>query len=288
MIVAWIASALAAPPEGVDPDDVFHWEAGSRALLDGPPGCWELSGQLDLTLSGYVPASRWTRPERRDHKMHGTFSGRIDGGTWTSFTYELDDGEDDMTVPLFPMTGRISPDVVKRLDEPSESTLQISSDGNGEEEAVNTLRRTLDAIDPETETAYAEWSDGKGAVRLLQDIPFEGSGRDTVVVETLFPNGGPATSLDVTFPRRVKVGDALLKVTVFDGQMHLRGQQVGDLVMPALESLSVGMGALGLTGAWEQKLTYQKAQRCAASAAPAPASAPETPPPPAPEHTDPG
>ncbi|MCA9494778.1 MAG: hypothetical protein KC621_32840 [Myxococcales bacterium] len=286
MIVAWIAAASAAPPEGVDPEDVFAWEDRSRALLEGPPGCWELSGQLDLTLSGYVPASRWTRPDRRDHKLHGTFTGRIDSGTWTSFTYELDDGDDDITVPLFPMTGRISPDVVKRLDEPSESTLQIST-GEGEE-AVNTLRRMLDAIDPETETAYAEWSESKGAVRLLQDIPFEGSGRDTVVVETLFPAGGPATSLDATFPRRVKVGDALLKVTLFDGQMHLRGQQVGELVMPALESLSVGMGLLGFTGAWEQKLTYQKAQRCTASAPTEPAVAPEPPPAPAPEPAEPG
>lgn len=269
MIVTLIGAALAAPPEGVDADDVLGWETRSRALLEGPTGCWDLSGQLDLTLSGYVPASRWTRPDRRDHQMHGTFSGRIDGGTWTSFTYEIVEGEEDITVPLFPMTGRISPGVVQRLDQPEENAISITGDGE-QEEAVNTLRRMLDAIDPETETAYSEWSDAKGGVRLLQDIPFEGSGRETVVVETLFPAGGPATSLDATFPRRVKVGDGLVKVTLFDGQMHLRGQAVGDLVMPALESLSVGMGALGFTGAWEQKLTYQKAQRCAAPAPAAP------------------
>lgn len=261
---ALIATGRAAPPEGVDPEDLSLWESRSRSLLDGPAGCWDVSGQLDLTLSGYVPATRWSRPERHDHKVHGTFLGRIDQGSWVTFDYTVDPGEDDFTMPLFPMTGRIAPGVARRTNPPAEgtSTLNVS---DSDTEAANTLRRVLDAIDPSTETSYAQWSEERGAIQLLQDIPFEGSGRDTVVVETLFPSGGLATSLDATFPRRVKVGEGLIKVTLFDGQMHLRGQPAGDLVMPALESLSVGLGALGFTGAWEQKLTYEKAVRCASS-----------------------
>ncbi len=267
--MSWfVALALAAPPEGVVPDDLTTWETRSQALLDGPPGCWELSGRLDLTASGYVPASRWSRPDRRDHHLHGTFTGRLDAGTWTSFRYTLEgEGSDDpdVEIPLFPMTGRIDPDVAERIDTgaPSDSTITVDAGGD----AVNTLRRVLDAIDPATETIYAEWSEDRRAVRLYRDVPLE-KGSGTVTVETLFPEGGLATSLDATFPRRVKVGDGLVKVTVFDGQMHLRAQQVGDLVVPALESLSVGLGALGFTGAYEQKLTYEKAVRCTVQVGP--------------------
>lgn len=269
-----LSAAVAAPPTGVDPEDLNRWIAGSKALLAGPEGCWVLSGTVDLTLSGYIPASRWTRPERRDHVYRGSFTGRIDGGVWQEFGYDLDSEEDqDLDMPLYPMTGTIDPSIVKRTDEVGESTLSV--DG-GSEEAANTLRRVLDAIDPMTETSYAEWSEEKRGVRLLEDVPLSEKGSDVVTVETFFPEGGRATSLDATFPRRLKVGDDLVKVTVFDGQMHLRAQQTGDLVLPALESLSVGLGALGFTGAWEQKLVYQKATRCSGAAA-APGTAAPTP-----------
>ena len=40
MLIWLVALAAAAPPEGVDLDDLDTWEARSRDVIDGPDGCW--------------------------------------------------------------------------------------------------------------------------------------------------------------------------------------------------------------------------------------------------------
>ena len=273
------AAAVAAPPPGVDPDAVDRWADAAQRLLAGPTGCWELAGEVELVLAGYVPASRWTGSGRRDHRFAGTFEGRIEDGRWTRLAYRASavDGELDLDVPMFPMVGRIDPAVVERLPAPgaapdaddSSSTVSVEA-GSGE--AVNTLQRVLDELEPDTATSYAEWSDALGAVKLYEDFPLSDKVRDLVTLTTVFPGGGPPTSLDVVFPKRVKVGDGWPKATLFDAQMHLRGQVVGQDTLPALESVSVGIAVLGFTVGYEQKLTYRTARRCAAAPAAAPAT----------------
>lgn len=275
-----ISAAIAAVPPGVDPDDLDHWEARAKALLDGPGGCWELSGTLQTTLVGYLPATRWGRPGRHDLRFSGAFRGRIEAGEWRAFTYRLDpaegqEGLDGLEVPILPMLGRMDPDLPVRERSPDEeegSSLTVST--GDPEEAFNVVHKFLDDLDPATATTWAHWDDGQQGVVLFEDVPLSDAPRaDTVSLVTFFPNGEPhGTRLDVQFPKRVRVGEGLVKATLFDTQAHLRGQRVGDEVLPALESLSLGFGALGFTLGFEQRMTYATATRCAAGSAEAPAA----------------
>lgn len=262
----WLLPALAAPPEGVDPQDIARWEAGSEALLAGPAGCWELGGTLALTGVSYSPASRWSRSGRTDHAFVGAFRGRIEDGLWSSFAYDLSPrdapGEPaGIDFPIKPVIGRMADGVAQRTNPPeTPSNLKVDTESD---EAANLLEEILADLEPATATSYAEWRDADGSVHLVQDVPVSDSARaETVAVETRFPGGGAATALDATFPKRLRVGEGLIKATVFDGQLHLRGQQVGDGVLPAVDSLSFGIGALGFTVAYEQKLVFETATRC--------------------------
>ncbi len=298
MMVA-IAAASAAPPEGVDPDDLDRWEAGTRALLDGPAACWDFEGRLEVLLRLHTPPSMFSRGEQRDLATTGAFSGRISQGEWQSFAYRLDPpaGDDDMEgltgdLPVFPIMGRIDQDVVVNLDSEQEDgdageaevdedddSVSISFGGDGgtqvdasTSKAMNLIDEILEAIDPASTTSYGQWGDDPAGVTLIQDAPLTDRPRsDALSLVSFFPQGRPhATKLDVGFPKRIKVGDGLVKATLIDPQLHLRGQVVGDAVLPALESVSSVFGVLGFTVGYEQKLTYSAAMPCTSEQSPSP------------------
>jgi hypothetical protein len=264
----WSTLVFAAPPEGVDPQDLDRWEQGSAVALQGPPGCWELSGRVELLMAAYTPATLWTRAERSDHRFRGSFHGKLDQGTWTQLDYDLVNLEKPeepakMEVPLFPSIGKIAPNTPRRTNLPPEGDEGLEISGGEGEEAIHLFTEILDEIDPATATSYGEWDDKTRAVKLIQDVPISDKPTaDTVSVVTTFPEGGPATAVDVTFPTRIRMGEGLIKATLFDSQLHLRSQKVGEVVLPALESLSFGLGALGFTVGYEQKLVYEKATPC--------------------------
>lgn len=264
-LLALYGSALAAPPDGVDPNDLDRWESSASALLAGPGGCWEIEGRVDLVMAAYTPATLWTRAERSDHRFTGSFSGRLDQGTWTRLDYDLVNADKpekpaEMEVPLFPSVGKIAPNTSRRTN-PSDQKSSVSF--GSDEEAVHLFTELLDEIDPEAATSYGEWDEANRSIKLIQDVPIKDTPRsETIAVTTLFPEGGVATSMDAIFPTRIRVGEGLVKVTLFDGQLHLRSQKAGDVVLPALESLSFGFGALGFTIGYEQKLTYTRATPC--------------------------
>ena len=263
----WMVAVWAAPPEGIDPEDVSRWEAGSEALLAGPRGCWDFAGRIAMTAVSYSPASRWMRSGRTDHVFVGSFVGRLEDGAWSSFAYDLSPADAPgepaaVEFPVFPGVGRLGQGIARRTNPPSEDRSEVSAD-LGSEEATNLLKQVLDDLDASTATSYAEWRDADGAVHLFQDVPVSKSPKaETVTIETTFPAGGTATGLDAVFPRRMKLGDGLVKVSVLDAQLHLRGQPAGDVVLPAVDSLSLGIGALGFTVAYEQKLVFETATRC--------------------------
>jgi hypothetical protein len=274
----WIAVAVAAPPPGVDPEDLDHWMQRASALLAGPQGCFEFEGTLEVKIAGYLPATRWGRPGRRDFDYSGAFEGRLESGTWTAFRYRLAPDEEgvgleSLDVPVFPLLGRISPTVPQREKLPTEepeSGLAISV-GN-QEDAFNLVHRFLDELDPATATAYAQWDEEERGVTLFEDVPLSDAPRaDTVSLVTWFPGGEPyGTRLDVEFPRRVRLSEDRVTFTLFDAQVHVRAQVVGEEVLPALESLSLGVGALGFTVGYEQRITYATARRCVGPDLPAP------------------
>jgi hypothetical protein len=272
----------AARPPGLDVDaELGRWEAQATALLDGPTGCWEFTGSVHLAASGYVPASRWTRPDRHDHHLRGPFTARFEGGQWRSFEYTLtpdepSESDEDFEIPVWPLLGR-SPEGGIGGGEPPPGeggSITVGSEGVAVKAqgkaAVNTLRRVLDEIDPATATAYAQWDERLDGVKVFQDFPLqEGRGSDVITFATGIPQGGAlATTLDVTFPSRVRVGEGLVKATIFDAQGHVRTQVADGVALPVLESLSMGVGAFGFTVGYEQQLRYETAKPCAAASAP--------------------
>ncbi|MEZ4235408.1 MAG: hypothetical protein R3F59_04455 [Myxococcota bacterium] len=277
MLLALAALAHAGPPPGVDLDDLDRWETLAGRALDGPAGCWDLEGDVALRQTGFAAPSLFRRADRAESTFGGTFHGRLDGGRWTSFEYTLarTSGSEDSTeleAPLWPMVGRIDPSVPHRIvpdEEAPSSSLRVEG-GSGE--GMNLLRHTLDLIDPATSTATAEWRDSEASVRVLQDVPVDDAANaDVLAVSTRFPGGGDqATDVDVVFPRRMRGGTRLLRVTVYDAQFHLRAQRVGERVLPAKESVSLGLSVLGFTIGYEQALTYRRATPCAPAEPPGP------------------
>jgi (2Fe-2S) ferredoxin len=183
----------AARPPGLDVDaELGRWEAQATALLDGPTGCWEFTGSVHLAASGYVPASRWTRPDRHDHHLRGPFTARFEGGQWRSFEYTLtpdepSESDEDFEIPVWPLLGR-SPEGGIGGGEPPPGeggSITVGSEGVAVKAqgkaAVNTLRRVLDEIDPATATAYAQWDERLDGVKVFQDFPLqEGRGSDVI------------------------------------------------------------------------------------------------------------
>ena len=265
--------AAAAPPAGVDLDDLDTWETRAGRALDGPPGCWDLSGDLIVAYTAYTAPSLFRRASPEPTRMSGTFTGRIVDGTWSSFGYRLARPSEEGTeldIPVVPLTGRIDPDVSQRLDVPppdeQRARSKVAVEGGGEDEALNLLHGTIEAIDPSTTTAWAEWREDDQAVRVVQDVPMhDGDRADTLVIATLFPSGAAdATAVDVVFPRRIRRSEGLVRFGIYDAQMHLRNQHVGERLLPAKESVSLGVGALGFTVGYEQTLTYRTATPCPA------------------------
>jgi hypothetical protein len=290
----FLSTALAARPPGLDVDaSLATWEERAKQLLAGPAGCWNLTGTVELNASGYVPATRWTRPDRNDHHLSGPFTARIEDGTWTTFDYVLtpSEGTDEtLEIPVWPLLGRAAAEGAGKTEaeviEGESISLSFGSGGTSVSsqggEAANTMHRVLEAVDPSTATAYAQWDDKVDGVALYQDFPLsDGARSDVITMKTVIPQGGPAaTALDVTFPGRVKVGDGPVRATIFDAQGHVRTQLVTgpdgrQTAIPTLESLSFGLGALGFTVGYEQRIRYQAATPCAGAS-------PGTAPPPAP------
>lgn len=273
------ALALAAAPEGVDLEDLDGWEARSRALLDGPSGCWELSGRATVKFAAYTPGGVLSRAGQHDLLREGTFHGRIEDGVWRSFGYSLEtkEGKLDLDVPIYPMEGRIDAAVIQDESPKAEEArggVSIATEGGGNgTDAGNLLDDVLEDLDFGAALSWVEWRDDLGGLVLIEEVPLE-DGRDPPMVRktTTFPQGKPyGTVVDVLFPPKLKIDEeGTPNVHVMDGQLHLRGVVVGDVVLPGVSGMSVVVGVLGFTGGYEQRMLYQEARRCVTPEAPPP------------------
>ncbi len=284
-MIPWLlTAALAAPPEGIDPDDFSHWEVAADRALDGPEGCWELSGAVRVDGGLHSAGTAFLRGDTYRIKGVGTWEGRIDSGKWRSFTYVWQDQSiGDLNVPIFPAIGTIDPKVVVNATpkpEPSEgedkegSNVSISIGAGGEDgaggtstEAINIFHEIVDSWEPAGSTTVSEWDNDAGAIRLIQDIPLLDRVNPPVVsVTSTFPGGSEhPTIIDAVFPKRVKLGEWPMRVTLMDTQFHLRQQPVGDQVLPQVEGFTLMAGVLGFTLGYEQQITYATAQACTSS-----------------------
>ena len=300
LLASLLAPALAGPPPpGVDPDDLDTWEARARALRDGPTRCWVLEGVVASKVAVFTPPSLWTKSERHDLVYEGTFEGTFEKGRWQRFVHDTKRVDDtvsaavfDFDMPVRPMVGAIDegaivhekPDAPEAESPGDEAGDDAGEDGEAESgggstvirvesgasdsarNSINMVDDVIDSLEPTSLTSYAEWSDDPRGIRLLQDVPLTSSrNAPTVTLETFVPDGGPvATEVDVTFPRRYRVGEGMVKVVLMEPQMRLRGRAVGEETLPVAEALSMVVGAMGFTVGIEQSLRYTKATACPA------------------------
>lgn len=225
--LALAAAAVAAPPEGVDLEDLIRFEQGRDDLLTGPPGCWVVGGKLAITLAGFSAPTRMGRGERRDHHLVGTFEGMLADGAWKNLSYTLSPEDSpsepsDLDLPVLPTVGKLERSVLHRTNpHPDQGGWSVTS----EEEGFNVVRGALEHLaSTGGSTAYAEWSDPDASVVLFQDVPTSDNG-DVVTVRTLFPGGGPATALDAVFPRRIRRSQGIWRFSLYDLNIHLRARR---------------------------------------------------------------
>ena len=274
------AAALAGPrPPDVDIEDLVGWEAAAEAILAGPRGCWEFTGEV--TLNGTTQSAQsWfgsTKPER--HRFTGPFEARLRDGRWERFEYRVqpDDPDDpEISMPIFPLIGEIDPEIVNREqkaergEEDEEfSGISIDSDGSIDWSAdhvdpLNLLSQALDQWSGTAATTVAQWSESRDGVELYRDVPISDKPRaPTAELAVFFPDGGThASELAARWPRTMKAGTFPFRATLKDTQMHVRTHPHDGQALPLLETASVVVTMMGFTLGYEQALAFRTATPC--------------------------
>ncbi len=256
---AWIAlltaNAVAGRPSLAVLDDVERWEAGQEAFLAGPPGCWEMEGDAEQTLTLHRAPDLFSAGRSEAFPVRGTVRGRLVDGVWQGpLARDLAPAghELDLDMPVIPLFGRMD------RDPKVAGTLGTSS--------VNLLKRALERTSGAVETSLAQWDEAQGAVLYLRELPLEGHENRPIRVTVRFPDAGPADRIDVLWPSPVRAGRWPVVVTIRDARMHAAGHPHGDVVLPWTERLSFVVSALGYTLGFEQTVTWRTATPCIAGA----------------------
>lgn len=280
-----LGSALAGPmPDGLDLEDIDAWEARAFALSDGPKGCWNVRGEFETRGAIYLPSSIFTRPATESRVTRGTFAGTIQNGEWTHFVYSVpinpDSSADEIEaaegVWLRPIVGTLQSSVVLRDPgdippsmveaEPEEDDgVSVEMDDSTPRVRPNLIRASVEEWwDSSISTSYMRWDADRDGAVMVMEVPVNDTRRsDAVMLSAFFPGGGlNATQIDSILPRRLPVGDGVIKGKVMNGQLHLKGQIAGGHLLPTSESWSAVFGALGFTGGYEQRIAYTSAQEC--------------------------
>lgn len=283
----WLGLLLSssAPAAGPPPlellDDLNRWEAGQDALIEGPRGCWELSGRGKLVVTLHQPPDFLSAARNQAYVFEGPFTARMVDGTWKELKSELKAAKEDeleVDIDLHPLFG-VRPETNEEIEEVSielgGGDPQISA---SLDQSANLLRRAIDELTGSVETSLAQWDAEQEAVVYLREVPVSDKDRRAVKVNVRFPGAGPhADRLDAVWPRMVKVGEWPLFVKVRDGQAHLQGfvheGAGGAVVLPLAETMSFVVGALGYTLGFEQAMTYEGATPCSEPPAGPPPSA---------------
>lgn len=283
-----IAAAAAAPPPGLNLDDVDAWEDAAFALTRGPVGkCWDITGFIAAELALYQPTSVFSSGGSESVTGSGTFSGRLEDGVWTSFTYSLTSSDGDLTMdlPIMPLVGAIDPSIITNLseddgepeggevsvgaqpEEEPEGSRSISvSIGEGDPgDSVNLLRDSINEwFSSSITTSFMRWDDARHGAELVIEVPTsDGWSAPSLMATAFFPGGGrTATELDSVLPKRLTLGEWPLRAKIMDGQLHLRGQVVEGMLLPSRESWSALLGVAGFTAGYEQRLVYRSVSEC--------------------------
>lgn len=264
MLTLLTGLALAAMPAGIDLQDLSRWEGRSAALLDGPPGCWEVVGKASWNWDW----GRWG-----SSRGDAAFAGRLEGGRWSEIHLAplgevVREGRRDEEVRVYAKEARFAP-LLGRLTggriTVASGDEEVELDMEEQAEASNVLRATLERISGPTETSWASWDDASGAVELHRAVPLGDAARAPEAELTVrFPDGDPLpTALDIAFPEHFKAGSWPRRFTIRDAEVHLRGAVAGGRVFPASEAFRFEFGLLGFWGSGAQTIRYAQIRPCA-------------------------
>ena len=264
MTMPFLLLSLAA--EVLNLDDIGATKRRARTLLDGPDRCIEVQAEAKVTVVILGSGGLFGSPTQSVHTASGSLFGRLDHGVWKSWGPPLQDDHPDDQVTLgaitaHPMVGK----TVEHEGDPEHSgSMSVSGSGdvalaNSGPKAVNLLDEILDEVDPQVTMAYVEPDAGGWA--LVEHADIAGQEEDLDMRWHIEASGLP-TALDVTFPKRMRLGDGLVAAKVLNGQLHLAGMTNELGTLPTIESLSVVVGVLGFTVGVEQEIRYARVRPC--------------------------
>jgi hypothetical protein len=279
-----LGTSLAALFEGVDVDDPGPWQDRAAALLQGPPGCWEVVGKASY---------QWSYGRFGLRQGEAGFAARFEDGTWSDLLVrslgQVDADRDGASrtyphgeVPFAPAVGRARPMRVSAgWSAGGGTTLDVRPDG--EQAPRNQIESLIDEIAGRVETAWSSWDVARDGVVLQRLVPIGDKAGAPEVRQTVFFPGGATlpTEIDLLASGRIDLGGASLN----DVEVHVRGKVHGGRLFPTAEAQVFRASALlGLfTLESRRTVTYTSWRACPVPppAAPPPAPVPE----PAPEPT---
>lgn len=277
-LLALILAAHAEPPSRELLDDLDRWERGQDAFLDGPPGCWDLTGNVRQVVTLHQPPDRFSAARHEQFPMVGTVKGRMIDGLWQGKKLEQDTKPEghphEFDVPVYPLFGTFPEDPNAPKAEET-FTVSVGESGGAQiggsiGQSVNVLREAVEEWSGSVETSLAQWDEAQQAVLYLRELPLSDEDDRPIQVTVRFPAAGErADRIDAVWPALIKLGQWPVRFTIRDAQMHAVGHPHQDVVLPWAESLSFVGGGLGYTFGYEQAVTWRSATPCSAAAAPA-------------------
>lgn len=277
--------AVAAAPPGVDLEDVDGWEARSKAFDEGPDGCWELEGTLELRLMLDAGASSFGRRRHDDTTVHGTVSARFDDHTWKRFHYTLDQERQDWMI-FRPFWGNVEEDAILVVDKQGNPVVTAEERREAAERrrSFRIGRKAADDGKPQVTISSllnVIWDEQAREVVFEEDGNIRGLARGKAIARHRFPEGSTqATAFDITLPEGGTFGVWPLQGTLTSGSVHIRSYPTASgAAIPHHQRFSAIVQVFGQTVGVDSSLAFTTARRCVPEALAAP---PADPTPPAP------
>lgn len=245
----FLMTLAAAAPVSMDEADAL--DARALALLEGPPGCWEIVGKAgwDWTFSRFGALAG-----------DAVFAGRMEDGVWKSFALfpngETVQRRKESDVTRFTAEERFRP-LIGDLSTGRVATGTVDSD----EPPVNALDDFFAELSENVWTS--EVVPGKArSVVVRRNVAMDGGGQ--AVLEATFPDrDGPATAIELVVPDSFRVKDAPLGTRVAPGATaQLRGRVQDGVLVPTAERFAFTVKWMGLTFAGAQRIDYTQVVRC--------------------------
>lgn len=247
-MVLFATLALAGP---LPMDEADALDARALALLDGPPGCWELVGKAGWD---------WSFSRFGALKGDAVFAGRMVDGVWRAFAL-FPNGETvtrrkESDVKRYTAEERFRP-LVGELSTGRVSSGSVASD----EPPVNALDDFFDELSENVWTSEVSAGPGHSAV-VERRVAMDG-GNEALLTAT-FPNReAGATALDLVVPDGFPVKDAPLGTRVAPGATaQIRGRMHDGALVPTAERFAFTVKWMGLSFEGAQRIDYTRVTPC--------------------------